>query len=68
MTRRPRSVTDIDLLAIRSGLRVADTAVLTGSESTILGPVVESVDPALGWLALLKKCDLKLAPIAAQEN
>lgn len=25
-------------------------------------------DPETGWLALLKKCDLKLAPVAAQEK
>ena len=46
--KAPRSVTDIDLLAIRSGHRVADTAALTARESTVFGPVVESVDPALG--------------------
>lgn len=43
----PRSVTDIDLLAIRYGHRTADAAALGGSGQSIVGPVVESVDPIL---------------------
>ena len=44
----PRSVTDIDLLAIRFGHRAADAAALGDSTRSIVGPVVESVDPVLG--------------------
>ncbi len=44
----PRSVTDIDLLAIRFGHRSADAAALGDSSRSIVGPVVESVDPVLG--------------------
>ena len=46
--KTPRSVTDIDVLATRFGHRATDTAALAGSENTIVGPVIESVDPALG--------------------
>jgi len=44
----PRSVTDIDLLAIRFGHRTADTMALGDTDRSIVGPVVESVDPVLG--------------------
>ena len=44
----PRSVTDIDLLAIRFGHRVADTDAIAGGQNNIVGPVVETCDPALG--------------------
>jgi hypothetical protein len=44
----PRSITDIDLLAIRFGHRAADASVLAGNDQSIVGPVVESVDPMLG--------------------
>ena len=46
--RAPRSVTDIDLLAIRLSHQLADTEVLRKHGKTIVGPVVDSLDPELG--------------------